>query len=524
MPARQSLQPRGLRRLEVFARMLDGAAPRLAFLPGNAACRAHLDDAVWLLPESVVAGGTGEAGTGFALIAHAAAHRCHGGGRVDRGALKPVQMLLYGLIEDARVERLAARRMPGLQRLWGRFHVIEADSAPTLPNLLQRLGRCLHDPAHADPHPWVIRARLLVERAWADAGAADASAVRALASRLGHELGQMRLGFDAAQYHVEPAYRDDNAHLWTTPAEEASALTLTARALSTAEGECTAGEGATGAADESGAEPGGGEVPAERLPEWDRLIRRYRAAWCTVRESNPPRPVRGTCSAALARRGRLRAAEAAALLRDWRREDRPAPEEAGTEGDSIDLDALVEFRLARRVGSPPDPRLYRRRRIPRGGAALLVLLDCSASAAASDLGPGAFDSARAAAWALADGAERAGSLVAVYAFASNTRHHVRVQRVKGFAERAGSDELAARLATLEAGWSTRIGAALRFAVRRIERLPLPSRRIAVLSDGDAHDVDIHDPVYLAADLQRALAEAATRGIVVDMFDAARMPG
>ncbi len=67
-----------------------------------------------------------------AAAAHAAAHRIFGAPRWKVGSLKPVQIALIGLMEDARVEALAMRSFAGLRRLWAPFHVArpEGGTAP----------------------------------------------------------------------------------------------------------------------------------------------------------------------------------------------------------------------------------------------------------------------------------------------------------------------------------------------------------------------------------------------------------
>ncbi len=63
-----------------------------------------------------------------------------------------------------------------------------------------------------------------------------------------------------------------------------------------------------------------------------------------------------------------------------------------------------------------------------------------------------------------------------------------------------------------------MGAALRHALHlsALDQRRHPGRRrlIVLLSDGEPHDVDVHDPAYLPADLQRAAREAAGRGVGV----------
>src|SRR4051812_2906153 len=53
-----------------------------------------------------------------AAAAHAAAHLVFSNHRFDVARMAPIQQALLGLLEDARVEWLAARELPGLRRLW----------------------------------------------------------------------------------------------------------------------------------------------------------------------------------------------------------------------------------------------------------------------------------------------------------------------------------------------------------------------------------------------------------------------
>ena len=61
-----------------------------------------------------------------AALAHIGAHYRYSGGRFPIGSLKPMQVAIVSLIEDARVEHLAMRDFPGLARLWTPFHVARA--------------------------------------------------------------------------------------------------------------------------------------------------------------------------------------------------------------------------------------------------------------------------------------------------------------------------------------------------------------------------------------------------------------
>ena len=78
-----------------------------------------------------------------AAAAHAQAHLMFGGPRFPVGTLKPLQIALVTLIEDARIELLAMRQLPGLRKLWSLYHVATPAGIATASTLLARLARAL---------------------------------------------------------------------------------------------------------------------------------------------------------------------------------------------------------------------------------------------------------------------------------------------------------------------------------------------------------------------------------------------
>jgi hypothetical protein len=143
----------------------------------------------------------------LAAAAHAGAHLIHSGVQFPAGKLKPVQIALASLIEDARVEALALRDLPGLRRLWMPFHTVSPASQTTAARLMMRLSRALLDPTYDDPDAWVSKGRALFAATADRIG--DPAISREIGGLLGNDLGQMRLQFNANSYVVEPVYRDD---------------------------------------------------------------------------------------------------------------------------------------------------------------------------------------------------------------------------------------------------------------------------------------------------------------------------
>ncbi len=75
-----------------------------------------------------------------AAAAHAQAHLVFGQGPFPVGTLKPLQIALVNLVEDARVETLAMRQFPGLRRLWAPYHVGKPDRRRRRPDAAGAAG------------------------------------------------------------------------------------------------------------------------------------------------------------------------------------------------------------------------------------------------------------------------------------------------------------------------------------------------------------------------------------------------
>jgi nitric oxide reductase NorD protein len=471
----------------------------------------------------------GEAGDTLyrAAVAHAAAHLAFSAAPQPRAGLKPVQIALVGLLEDARVELLAIRELPGLRRLWSRFHEAQAGGVATFEALAARLARTLLDPAYRDDDPWVAKGRRLFAAASTDL--ADASFVRPLASLLGNDIGQMRLPFNVKTYVVEPAYRDDNSALWQPdpdPHDEPSmpdeeVLVVRPEIVEVDGGEIIEDDGAP---ETEGVRPTGGAPDHDdtapeaeawlrliRYPEWDHLISALRPQWCTVQERRADLGDPTRIDEILHRhRDLLQRIDALIRGSELRK---PVRLRRQMDGDHLDLDAVVNAMLDLRSGRTPDPRLHVRVDRRERDLSVLVLLDLSEST--NDIvkacGQSVSALAREATVLLSSAMERIGDRFAIDGFCSNGRGEVRYLRFKDFGE--GFDEVAkARLAGMTGQLSTRMGAALRHATRRLRAEACDKRLILVITDGEPSDIDVHDPKYLHADARKAVEEATRAGV------------
>lgn len=455
-----------------------------------------------------------------AALAHIGAHMRFSGPRFPVGQLKPLQVAVVSLVEDARVEHLAMREMPGLARLWLPFHIALASGVVTAPSLFARLARALIDPDFNDIDGWVRKGRDLFFAArprWDDPGLS-----RQIGNLLGNDLGQMRVQFNAKTHVVQPPYRDDNSGLWhfgpdaAPPEAETEMLVDSARPRpdDSREPDQSREGGAPPQARArltSPDEPDQGHAIA-RYPEYDYEAGRERPDWTTLVDTpvrpGPPRLVAEVLDRHAALADRLSAVIRAARIGRPRRLRRQA------EGETLDLDACLDAAIALRAGQMPDGAVYQVMSRRQRDLAVSVLIDVSQSTADPVPGGGrVIDLEREAAILLAHAMDRLGDPFALAAFSSNGRDDVRYQRIKGFDDPFGPAAHAA-LAGLTPGYSTRLGAALRHAGRGLGLRANHRRLVLVVTDGEPADLDCPDPAYLVQDARRAVQSLKAQGIDV----------
>lgn len=451
----------------------------------------------------------------LAAAAHAGAHLVHSGVRFPVGKLKPVQLALASLIEDARVEALALRDLPGLRGLWMPFHTSSPASQATAAGLMMRLSRALLDPTYDDPDAWVSKGRALFAAA-ADR-LSDPAISREIGGLLGNDLGQMRLQFNAKSYVVEPVYRDDNLALWDfgdqadAPTEE---IELPVDSVRVERREEEGGE-------TSNDNPQRDETlrarassvtlldgfPVATYPEWDYAARIERPDWSTILEAD---------AAALAWSDLLRVDEEATRHVTTVTRDasigRRIRLKGRRDGDALDMDAAIALTIDRRIGRAGEPRVYVRDAPGPRDLAVLLLLDLSQSTADRDSrGVSVLDVERKAAAIVTTAVEAADDAIAVHGFNSEGRERVRYLRIKNFEESMDA-VVRSRLAGLGSSHSTRLGSALRHAGSYLVRRRAFRKVLLVLTDGEPSDIDVPDPQYLAEDSRRAVQHLRRRGI------------
>ncbi len=488
----------GLSDVELKARQQDD----LNALPA----RLAISDGVLLFPEHYLAvEGAGNGDIYRAAAAHALAHLRYSPRHQAVGTRKPMLVAVLSLVEDARVERLMARKYPGIHTLWGPFHVASGAAGDLgVASLTARLARALHDPKYVDPNHWVNKGRELF-KACADR-LDDAAAFVEVGSILANDLGQMRARFNPQQYRVEPAYRDDNTLLWDFGKEEER--TRPEEMLARESVQVEPDDAEVGIAMHVSVIPPD-TVRRWHYPEWDYRAEVERDEWVTVIDA--PLADSGTTASDAARQRPT--ARSTALDTTARLLDRSMRLRRQHEGDELDLNAAIECRISQRGRIAPDPRIFQRPGRRRRSHAILLLLDLSEST--NDRIGGTYttvlDVEKRAAAIVAESIDRAHDRIALHGFASNGRSDVRYARIKDFDEPFG-DRQRQRLAQQRGALSTRMGAALRHAGTCLANERAEKKIILLVTDGEPSDIDVYDRRYLIEDARNVVGVLAARGI------------
>ncbi len=471
-----------------------------------------------------------------AAAAHSAAHLVYTREPISAEALNPWQMAVISVIEDARVETLAANRFPGLKKLWVQLHSIEAGQGESAGDYLNRLARALLDESYQDSDPWIAQGRVLFKQA---ADRLDSNQISwDIGVQLAHEFRGKRIAFNPRSDVLTAPYRDDNRYFWEfeefdfdkaiaagyeAPKQVRKHVSLMefANELDVE----TAGDDAEEIwvlgtelfpyedMGKSYNELEGKEPVSEpyHYAEWDYQIQLERPAWATVLER---RPKAGDLQliddiAAQHKRtiGRLKflldALQPQGVTRIRKLED----------GDELDINAAIRAMIDIRMGQQPDPRIMMRSVRKVRDISVMVLLDLSESTNDKVSGQdySVLDLQRQATVLLADAIHKIGDPFAIHGFCSDGRHNVEYARFKDF-DQPYNEVPKSRLAGMSGHLSTRMGAAIRHAGHYLKLQKSAKKLLLVITDGEPADVDVRDPQYLRYDTKKAVEEMARSGI------------
>lgn len=433
-----------------------------------------------------------------AVLAHMAGHR-RWSGQIIADNYSPFQRMAIEFFEDARIDTLLLREYPGLAPVLRGLHPapgeFDCDPGTTscLRHRLAMLSRALIDPTHPYRDAVILE---FVER-FHQLLAHGPSSTRAIADlALDFVTRTRRQSDQLPKVHfadTEIDYRDDNRHLW--------------QYIEDSDDEDFFDDPDKQLKKESELQ----SLPPRHYPEWDYSSQTYRPDWVSLYEHLHPKGNPADID-------RLLDKHAALAKRLKRMLDLLKPQDKvriryQEEGSELDLDVAVRSLIDFMSGATPDPRINMSHRTSGRNIAVSLLLDLSESlnehVAGSD--QTVLELSQEAVSLLAWAIERLGDPFAIGGFHSNTRHDVRYLHIKGYRE-SWDDTVKARLAAMQAGWSTRMGAALRHAAHYLDGQKADKKLLLVLTDGQPADVDAADERLLIEDARRAVRELSQQGI------------
>ena len=432
-----------------------------------------------------------------AMLAHMVGHRRWSTPQIADN-WSPFQRMAVEFFEDCRVETLLIREYAGLRRLFLALHprpveeACDPETTSCLRHRLAMLSRALLDSEHgyrdADLNAFVTHFHALMAQ-----GTSSTRDIAVLA--LAYVAKTRRQSDQFAKVHFDDTvidYRDDNRHLWRfiEQGDEEERFDETRR---------------------NDAQDDLPRLPPRHYPEWDYHSQTYRPDWVSVYEGLHPSAQAGDIDRLLQKHAPL-AKRLQRLLELLKPQDKVRIRYQ-EEGSELDLDVAIRSLIDFKAGSNPDPRINLSHRTNGRDIAVTLLLDLSASL--NDKVKGSeqtiLELSQEAVSLLAWAIERLGDPLAIAGFQSNTRHEVRYLHIKGFGEPWG-DEVKARLAAMQANYSTRMGAALRHAAHSLHARKSDKKLLLVLTDGEPADIDVQDERLLIEDARQAVRELERDGL------------
>jgi uncharacterized protein YegL len=440
-----------------------------------------------------------------AALAHMAAHR-RWSSAIYADNYSPAQRLAIECFEDARVDALSLRLYPGLRPIFLALNPAPASDAcnprthSCLRHRLAMLARALlcatPGPSAASEHAYtdpVMLEHVSRWRAVMQTGDSSTSEMAALAITY---LAKTRCQSDQlpTTWFVDSPldYRDDNRQLWKfhelSDDEESfdtHVQTVDAQQLQS--------------------------LPPRHYAEWDYLTQSYRPDWVSLFEGLHPAGQASHIDRVLDKHRAL--AKRLKRMLDLLKPHERVRLRYQEEGSELDLDLAVRAFTDLKARSQPDVRICESQRSNGRSIAVTLLLDLSESL--NDKVPGSAQSilelSQEAVALLAWTVEQLGDPLAIAGFHSNSRHDVRYLHIKGFGEHWG-DAVKSRLAAMKAGYSTRMGAAMRHAAHTLSNQKTDTKLLLMLTDGCPSDVDVSNEALLVQDARQAVKELTTQGI------------
>jgi len=412
--------------------------------------------------------------------------------------LSPFQRIAVETFEDSRVEYLILKEYPGLRKYFLALHPkpIEGDcdneKESCVRHRLAMLSRAILDKNHGYQNPFILE---YIEQFF-DILKESHSSTKEMLNLAISFTAKTRLQSDLLPSvrfeNTEIDYRDDNRHMWIFIEENDEAEDDTSEPQS-----------------QETIEPEG--LPPRHYHEWDYHTTSFKPDWVTLYESLHAPGNAADIDKILEKHAAL--ANYLKRILDLLKPQHYVRIRYQEEGSELDLDVAIRSIIDFKSGTQPDPRINMSHKHDGRDIAVLLLMDLSASL--HEIPEGSTQSilelSREAVTLLGWSIEQLGDKFAIAGFHSDTRHNVRYHHIKGFTEH-WDDSVKARLAAIEAGFSTRMGAAVRHASHYLESQKADKKLLFLLTDGEPADIDVTDDRLLIEDTHKAVEELSSKGI------------
>jgi hypothetical protein len=433
-----------------------------------------------------------------AALAHIAAHR-RWTQAIIADNFSPFQRMAIEILEDSRVEYLAMQRYPGLRKIFLALHPApgeddcDSQQESCIRHRLTMLSRAILDSTHSYQNTYIkdFSTRFL---ALMQSGESSTKEISDLAiSFIARTRQQTDQSPKVRFENTVVSYRDDNRHMWRFIEEGDEEEAFDDQRKHQEEKLETTG------------------LPPRHYPEWDYQTKTFKPDWVSLYESLHPSGNAGDIDKLLAKHKQL--AKRLKQILDMLKPQQYVRVRYQEEGSELDLDVAIRSLIDFKSGAQPDPRINMSHRHDGRDIAVLLLVDLSASL--NDIPEGCEQSilqlSQEAVSLLAWTIDQLGDPFAIAGFHSDTRHNVRYYHIKGYSEQWG-DEVKSRIAAMDAGYSTRMGAAIRHATHYLAAQKADKKLMLVLTDGEPADIDVEDKAYLIHDTKRAIDELSSHGI------------
>ena len=435
-----------------------------------------------------------------AILSHIVAHK-RWSTPIIADNFSPFQRVAIETLEDSRVELLAMRIYPGLRSIYISLHPrpIEDDCNNEVESCIRHrlamLSYAILNPDHGYSNPDILECR---ERFFAAMNEGESSTSEMASIAISFIAKTRRQTDQLAKMYfkdTEIDYRDENRHLWIY--------------IELSDDEDMFEDRKHQDKKEEDEEDNG--LPPRHYHEWDYNTKSYRPDWVSLYETLHPPGNPADIDALLEKHALL--AKRLKQLLDLLKPQQYVRIRYQEDGSELDLDTAIRSLIDYKSGSTPDPRINMSHRHDGRDIAVMLLLDLSASLNETPAGSDKtiLQLSQEAVALLSYAIEYLGDQFAIAGFSSNTRHEVRYEHIKGYSEHWG-DDVKARLAAIEAGYSTRMGAALRHAAHYLGNCQADKKLLLVLTDGEPADIDVSDPKLLIEDTRKAVQELDQDGI------------